>query len=206
MERHEVLHLLHGNNTMMPYVGQVTGNARLGIPDLRFNDGSNGFRDNNPTPPGSPGTSTQFPSLLALGAAWDPELAAVHGEALADEFLGKGANGILGPQLCVHRVPYEGRNFERLGGEDPHLGSALAGPLIKAIQGRGVIANANIFVANSQEKNRTTDSAEVGERTLHEIYLPPFEAAVAAGVGSFMCSYSRGGTVGVGHDRSDVGP
>ena len=129
-----------------------------------------------------------MPSLLSVAATWDPSLAALFGTTVAEEFVGKGANMILGPQLCVHRVPYEGRNFERLSGEDPYLGSALVGPLIKAIQSRGVIANANIFIANSQEKNRTTDNAEVDDRTLHEIYLQPFEAAVAAGVGSVMCS------------------
>ena len=63
MNRSEVLHLLHGNNTMFPYVGSITGNRRLNIPELRANDGSNGFRDGN-LKPGSPGSSTQFPSLL----------------------------------------------------------------------------------------------------------------------------------------------
>ena len=158
----------------------ITLSLRALIQTISFRDGT--------IKPGGAGTSTQMPSLLSVAATWDPSLAALFGATVAEEFTGKGANMILGPQLCVHRTPYEGRNFERLSGEDPYLGSALVGPLVTAIQSKGVIANANIFIANSQEKNRTTDNAEVDDRTLHEIYLQPFEAAVKARVGSVMCS------------------
>ena len=58
-------------------------------------------------------------------------------------------------------------------------------------QGQGVIANAKHFVNNNQETNRGTYVAAVSERAQFELYLPPFEAAVQAGVGSFMCSYNN---------------
>ena len=191
MNMTEKLHMLHGNNTMQPYVGAVTGNARLGIPDLTLNDGPQGFRDND----GHKGTSTQMPSGLSIGATWNPDQAQLWGKTMGEEFLGKGSNVQLGPGMCVARVPYNGRNFEYLSGEDPHLGYVMAGAAVQGIQSTGVIANAKHYVLNSQETNRTTQSAIVDERTLHEIYLPPFEGAVAAGVGSVMCSYNKIGTV-----------
>jgi len=183
----EKLHFLKGNNTMKPYVGGVSGNGRHGIPDLTLNDGPQGFRDND----GHPGTSTAVPSGLSIAASWDPEIARLWGQTMGEEFLGKGSNVQLGPGLCVARVPYNGRNFEYMSGEDPHLGYVLGQPAIEGIQSTGVIANAKHWVVNSQETNRTTQSAEVDERTLREIYYPPFEGAIKAGVGSFMCSYNK---------------
>ena len=107
------------------------------------------------------------------------------------EFRGKGANVQLGPGLCLARLPQNGRNFEYMSGEDPHLGYAMVQPAVEGIQSQGVIANAKHFINNNQETNRTTVSAEVDERTRFEIYYPPFEGAIAAEVGSMMCSYNR---------------
>ena len=64
----------------------------------------------------------------------------------------------------------------------------MAQGVISGIQSQGVIVNAKHWVENSQETNRHTDSAEVDERTRFELYYPPFEGAIAAGVGSVMCS------------------
>ncbi len=89
------------------------------------------------------------------------------------------------------RVPVNGRNFEYLSGEDPWLGAALVGPVVEGIQAQGVIANAKHFIHNNQEFNRTTMVSAVGERAQWEVYAPPFQAAVNAGVGSFMCSYNN---------------
>ena len=74
-----------------------------------------------------------------------------------------------------------------MSGEDPHLGREMVQPAVEGIQSMGVIANAKHFVLNSQETNRTTVSASVDERTRFEIYYPPFEGAIEAKVGSFMC-------------------
>jgi len=84
------------------------------MPDLRLNDGPQGFR-------GNPGTSTAWPASLAIGATWDLDLARQWGEAMGLEFFLKGANVQLGPGMCLARVPLCGRNFEYIGGEDPFL-------------------------------------------------------------------------------------
>lgn len=188
MNMTEKLHMLKGNNSMKPYVGAVTGNARLGIPDLTLNDGPQGFRDND----GHKGTSTQMPSGLNVAATWDPEMARLWGQTMGEEFLGKGSNVQLGPGMCLQRIPYNGRNFEYLAGEDPELGFAMAKAAVEGIQSVGVIANAKHYVLNSQETNRTTQiSALVSERAMRELYYRPFEGAVAGGVGSVMCSYNK---------------
>ena len=77
----------------------------------------------------------------------------------------------LGPGLCLARVPTGGRNFEYLAGEDPHLGAMLAGPVVKGIQSKNIIANAKHWVLNSQETDRMGDDAIVDERTRFELYV-----------------------------------
>ena len=168
------------------YVGYVKGNERLGIPDILMNDGPQGFRDEK-----APGSSTAFPSVLSLGASWDRDLCRSFGVAMGEEFYGKGANVLLGPGMNLARVPTNGRAFEYVSGGDPHLGYVLVGPIIKGIQSQGVVANAKHWVQNNQETNRATVNEVVDERTQHELYYQPFEGAVEAGVGSFMCSYNK---------------
>ena len=201
----EKLRLLQGNATGgyagMPYVGIVDGVPRLGVPDLRMNDGPQGYRALSRYP----GTSTQWPSGLTAARAWDLGLLREWGAAMGAEFAGKGANVLFGPALNVARVANGGRSFEYLSGEDPYLGHALAQPLVKGIQSAGVIANAKHFIDNSQEGllrggerplpsgsggdgDRHRTSSAVDERTQRELYFPPFEGAVSAGVLSFMCA------------------
>jgi beta-glucosidase len=107
-------------------------------------------------------------------------------QAMGEEFAAKGSNVQLGPGLNVARVPLNGRNFEYLSGEDPFLGSFMVPKVVEGIQGQGVVANAKHFVQNNQETNRGSYVAQVDERAQFELYMPPFEAAVKAGVGSFM--------------------
>jgi hypothetical protein len=83
------------------------------------------------------------------------------------------------------------RNFEYLCGEDPYLGARLAAPVVTGIQSQGVMANAKHWINNEIEEDRKTVSANLDERTAFEIYYPPFEAAVQAGVLSAMCAYNR---------------
>lgn len=180
----EKITMLHG--VAGPYVGNVPANTRLGIPALNLNDGPQGFRDN-----AHPGTTTCWPSGLTVGATWDPSAVRAWGAAMGKEFYGKGANIQLGPGLCVARVPVNGRNFEYLSGEDPYLGLVLVKPAVDGIQSQRVMANAKHYVQNNQETNRGSVSENVDERTQFEIYYPPFEGAVEAGVGSFMCSYNK---------------
>eukprot|EP00043_Microstomoeca_roanoka_P013291 m.130236 g.130236 ORF g.130236 m.130236 type:complete len:782 (+) comp15716_c2_seq1:3-2348(+) len=180
----EKITMLHGSAG--PYVGNVPANTRLGIPALNLNDGPQGFRDD-----AHPGTTTCWPSGLTMAATWDVNAMRNWGSAMGQEFYNKGANIQLGPGLCLARVPVNGRNFEYLSGEDPFLGYTLVQPAIDGIQSQGVIANAKHYVQNNQETNRGAVSENVDERTQFELYYPPFQGAIEAGVGSFMCSYNK---------------
>jgi len=187
MTLEEKVQLLHGGAApgQTRYVGNtpeiVNETSGVRIPPLNLNDGPQGYRG---------GGATCWPSTLTVGATWDRSLVSAWGTAMAREFYGKGANVLLGPGLCVSRVPNNGRNFEYISGEDPYLGWALAQPLVKGIQSQNVIANAKHYIMNNQESNRHGDTAVVDERTRFEIYYPPFEGAIDAGIGSAMCSYN----------------
>ena len=166
----------------------AAGVPRLGIPDLKITDGSNGARgatmSNGPR-------SACFPCGTAMGATWDVELVRRVGVATAEEAKLKGARVLLAPTVNMHRTPLAGRNFECYS-EDPFLASRLTVAHIEGVQSEGVAACVKHFVANDQEFERLTISAEVDERTLREIYLPPFEAAVTeARAWSVMSSYNR---------------
>ena len=128
---------------------------------------------------------------MTVGFSWDEKAAYTYGATMGDEFWRKGSNVQLGPGMNVARVPLNGRNFEYISGGDPYLGRSLVKPLIKGIQDQHVIANAKHFVNNNQETDRSDVSENVDERTRYEIYYPPFEGAVDANVGSFMCSYNK---------------
>ena len=182
----EKISMLHGSDPG-PYSGTTAANPRLGIPSLTLNDGPQGYRS-----PGYPGTSTAFPCALAAAATFDKALAGKFGDAMGLEFRSKGSNVQLGPGVNVARVPNNGRNFEYASGEDPFLGSVIAGAIVKGIQARGVIATVKHFLHNNQETDRGGVNAVVDERTMMEIYAPPFEAAVEdAKAGAVMCSYNR---------------
>mmetsp|Transcript_77847 Transcript_77847/g.206637 ORF Transcript_77847/g.206637 Transcript_77847/m.206637 type:complete len:781 (-) Transcript_77847:109-2451(-) len=173
------------------YMGNAPGIARLGIPPLKLHDAGNGFRNNPMGGIKAYGSSTSFPSALALAATWDDALVARSAKAIGEEFKAKGANVILGPAVQVHRVQRNGRNFEYLSGEDPYLGARLAYAYVEAVQGAGVMGCAKHWAFNEQEVSRMDGSSEVDEKTAWEIYYPPFEATVNAGVGSFMCGYNK---------------
>lgn len=110
---------------------------------------------------------------------------------MATEFKDKGANVALAPGIGIARVANAGRNFEYLCGEDPTLGASLVGSVVTGIQDTGVIANAKHWVNNEIEEDRKKVSANVNERVRFELYYPPFQAAIDAGVLSVMCAYNR---------------
>jgi len=155
---------------------------RLNIPALRMTDGPLGVRMEN---------ATAFPAGVALGATWDTTLVKQAGKAMAVETKAHGRHMLLGPCINIVRTPLGGRNFESYG-EDPFLSSRLAVAWIKGLQGEGVAASVKHFAVNNQETERMTISAEVTERTLREIYLPAFEAAVKEGQAwTVMAAYNR---------------
>jgi beta-glucosidase len=164
------------------YVGYIGGNADLCIPALTFNDGPAGVADLQV------GT-TAFPSPVAQAASWDTALQRSLGQALGHEAWQKGIDVLLAPDVNIARVPENGRNFEGFG-EDPFLSGQTGTAEIEGIQQNPVIATVKHYAVNSQETNRYYVSSNVDDRTLHEIYLPPFEAAVQQGhVGAVMCAY-----------------
>lgn len=162
---------------------------RVGIPALKVSDGPNGVRGENKDTKSQ--TSASFPIGTAMGATWNPDLVREIGIALGEETKTKSAHVLLGPTVNVHRHPLAGRNFECFS-EDPHLSSRMAVAYIQGLQSEGVGACVKHFVANDQEFERFSISSEVDERTLREIYLPAFRAAVEeAQSWTLMSAYNR---------------
>jgi beta-glucosidase len=142
MNTSEKIAMLHGYSSP-EYTGLTVGNARLGIPPLNMNDGRQGFRPNDGN-----NRQTAFPCELASVATFDRVLMRQFGEAMGEEFAGKGGNVMLAPMLILARVPQGGRNFESCG-EDPELAYNFAFNMITGAQSvPGVIANADDFVLN----------------------------------------------------------
>lgn len=170
---------------------------RLGIPSIHMADGPLGTR--NWTGPSAVTnaasapvkiTATSFPSGIAMGATWNPELMSRAAKATADEFAALGRDMMLGPTVNINRQPLWGRNFEAFG-EDPYLTSRMAVAYIKAVQAEGVIPSLKHYAANNQEFERHRIDETIDERTLHEIYLPAFKAAVQeANVWNIMSAYN----------------
>jgi len=182
--------LLSGVDTSLPqygadgagFAGFVPANPRLCIPSLTLNDAGAGIGDGQIA-------TTAFPAPIAQAATWDTSLQRRFGQALGREAWNKGVDVLLGPDVNIARVPQNGRNFEAFG-EDPFLTGQAGAAEIEGIQQSPVIATVKHYAVNSQETNRYWVSSNVDQRTLHEIYLPPFEAAVRqAHVGGVMCAY-----------------
>ena len=125
--------------------------------------------------------SVRYPAGPVLAATWNPDRARDLGAGLGRDTRARGFFTILGPGMDFYRTPFGGRNFEYATGEDPFLGSKLVPEVIKKIQEQGVWACTKHYVCNDQEANRTNINTIIDERTLREIYLPPFEAAVKEG-------------------------
>ena len=216
MTPHERVLLLGGD--MLPSVrpvgrahthsGADAGIRRLGVPTVYFSNGPAGVRQ---------GLATALPAPLALAATWDRRLARTYGAVVGNEVKHKGNDFVYGPTVNIMRTPLGGRTFEGYG-EDPFLNSSMTVPWIEGAQGQGVIAVIKHFAANNQEgyggriANRASPqtekralagafthegdrklvNAKVDQRTLHEVYLPQFEAAVRrADVGGVMCANNK---------------
>ncbi|HET7752538.1 MAG TPA: glycoside hydrolase family 3 C-terminal domain-containing protein [Anaeromyxobacteraceae bacterium] len=172
---------------------------RLGIPALTMTDGPAGVRI--PYRHVNDGKATQLPAPIAVAASWEPELARAQGDVLGAEAFATGHNVVLGPTLDMPRTPLAGRLFEGFG-EEPLLASQLSAAMVEGIQEHPVLADAKHFAAYTQETDRFTVDARLDERVLREIYLPPFEAAVRAGVASVMCGFNRVNGVYACDDRA----
>lgn len=154
----------------------------VGFPRLKMSDGPYGVRTWGP--------DTAYAAGIGLAATWDPQLAQRMGVAIGQDARARGVHFLLGPGVNIYRAPMGGRNFEYFG-EDPFLAAHIAVGYIEGVQSQGVIATVKHFAANNQEYDRHNVSSDVDERTLREIYLPAFEAAVkVAHVGAVMNSYN----------------
>ena len=122
---------------------------------------------------------------------WDPALVEQIGRALGREAHSKSAHVLLAPTVNLHRTPIGGRNFE-CPSEDPVLTAAVAVAYVRGVQHERVAACVKHFVGNDTEFERMTISSEIDERTLREVYLVPFEAAVRrADVRAIMTGYNK---------------
>lgn len=188
----EKVAMCHGNGLF-----RTGGVERLNIPPVKMSDGPMGVRNEFPDDSWMPiGNSddyvTYLPCNTALAATWNTNLAHDAGVVLGNEARGRGKDIILGPGINIIRSPLCGRNFEYMS-EDPHLISKLVVPLIKGVQeNNDVAACVKHFAANNQETERLNVEVEIDERSLREIYLPGFEAAVKEGNSySIMTAYNK---------------
>ncbi|HEY0758080.1 MAG TPA: glycoside hydrolase family 3 C-terminal domain-containing protein [Acidisarcina sp.] len=153
-----------------------------GFPRLKMSDGPYGVRTWGP--------DTAYAGGIALAASWDPELVRRTGVTLGQDARARGVNFLLAPGVNIYRAPMNGRNFEYFG-EDPFLSAHTVVPYIEGVQSQGVVATVKHYALNNQEWDRHNASSDADERTIREIYLPAFEAAVrVAHVGAVMNSYN----------------
>ncbi|MCU1268590.1 MAG: Beta-glucosidase [Acidobacteria bacterium] len=155
---------------------------RLNLPRLKMADGPVGVRNFGP--------ATAFAGGVTLAATWNPALAQLVGSELGRDSRAKGVHFLLAPGVNINRAPMNGRNFEYFG-EDPFLASRIAVGYINGVQSQGVSATIKHFLGNNSEFDRHNTDSIIDERTMREIYLPVFEAAVKeAHVGAIMDSYN----------------
>ncbi|KAH8588635.1 beta-glucosidase-related glycosidase [Bisporella sp. PMI_857] len=174
--------------------GNIPAVERLGFPGLCLTDAGNGVR----------GTDfvSSFPSGLHAGASWNKNLVYRRAVAMGGEFKTKGVNVALGPVVGpIGRISTGGRNWEGFS-NDPYLAGSLVYESVRGVQEQGVTACTKHFIGNEQETNRNptvnaegqrveSGSSNMDDKTLHELYLWPFQDALHAGTGSIMCSYNR---------------
>ncbi len=168
---------------------------RLGIPKMMMSDGPHGLRKQDYSKGDRLGVNdsvvaTCFPTSVGIAASFDRNLASKLGDALGKEAAAENLGVLLGPAINIKRSPLCGRNFEYMS-EDPYLTGELATEYTKALQKNGVGVSVKHFAANNQEWHRSTNSTEVDERTLREIYFPAFEKIVKeADPWTIMCAYN----------------
>ena len=170
---------------------------RLGIPAIKMADGPLGVRSWMGSSAITSGATavkieaTSFPAGIAMAATWDPALVEREGQAIAQETKALGRDMILGPTVNINRQPLWGRNFEGYG-EDPYLAGQLAVAYVHGVQGEGVIPSVKHFDANNEEYERHRIDEAIDERTLEEIYLPAFKAAIEqGGAWNVMSAYNK---------------
>ena len=158
------------------------GVPRLGIPEVWCTDGPHGIRpevlwDEWDQAGWTNDSCIAYPAITCLAASWSKEVSGLYGKSIGEEARYRNKTVLLGPGVNIYRTPLNGRNFEYMG-EDPYLSASMVVPYIKGVQQNGVAACVKHFALNNNEVNRHTTNVIVDDRTLYEIYLPAFKAAV----------------------------
>jgi beta-glucosidase len=126
---------------------------------------------------------------LTVASSFDPEVSTAWGDIIGAETRASAHNVLLTPGINLGRVANAGRNFENFR-EDPYLAGVMAVAQVNAVQAHGVQSVAKHFAANEQETGRNTMDTIVDDRTMHELYMLPFEMAIQEhNLASVMCSY-----------------
>lgn len=179
MTLEEKVEMLHSKTNM-----SSEGVPRLGIQDIKYTDGPFGIREENGDGFRSLGwaldSATYFPTRSALAATWSKEMAYKNGWAMGKEGRLRGKDIILGPAINIQRLPVGGRTYEYLS-EDPVLSARLSVEYTKGSQDAGTAVCLKHYALNNQETDRGSVDVIADERTMREIYLKPFEAAIKEG-------------------------
>ena len=167
---------------------------RLGVPSVMMCDGPHGLRkqegEGDHLGINKSIETVCYPTAAALASSFDRSVMERLGHALGQECQAENVAMLLGPGLNIKRSPLCGRNFEYFS-EDPYLAGEMAASYVSALQSEGVAACCKHFACNDQETLRMSGTSNLDERTLREIYLPAFEAAVKKGhTRSLMCAYN----------------
>lgn len=193
MSNQEKNNITYGFTSTNTSCGGTSGSVpRLGFPGLCLQDAGNGVRGTDMV--------NGYPSGLHVGASWNRDLAYSRGLYMGAEFKAKGVSVALGPAAGpLGKFPRGGRNWEAFS-NDPYLAGALTYDTIVSMQ-KSVVACIKHLLGNEQETNRMKSrfgnlqnasiSSNIDDKTVHELYLWPFQDAVKAGAMSAMCSYQR---------------
>ena len=176
------LHPSAGVGALARLQGQVVTASRFGIPAIAHEECLTGF---------AAWTATAFPTPLAWGAAFDPELVRQTAAAIGHSLHAVGVHQGLAPVLDVARDPRWGRVEETIG-EDPYLVGVIGTAYVLGLQSAGVIATLKHFAGYSASRaGRNLAPVDLGPRELSDVLLPPFEMAIReGGARSVMASYT----------------
>ncbi len=175
-------------------------NERVGIPNIEMSDGPHGVRrlvghEKFPQDCNIEGGDCCFPTASAMASSWDREVAYTAGEAIAEDCKQEGIDLLLAPAVNMKRTPLCGRNFEYFS-EDPVLSGEMAAAFIRGVQENGIGTSLKHFAANNQERDRSSVSVEIDERTFREYYLEAFRIAIEKGEPeTVMCAYNKLGGI-----------
>lgn len=170
--------------------GSIPPNKRLNFSGMCVSDAGSGLRNTD--------LVNAYPAGIHVGSSWNKDLARRRGAAMGGEFRRKGVNVLLGPVVGpAWRVARGGRNWEAFSA-DSYLSGSLAAQTIQGVQSEGVQTSLKHYIANEQEMNRNPGvdgveavSSNIDDKTMHEVYLWPFQDGVRAGTANIMCSYQR---------------